>query len=104
MVESAGSPLGLFPDQQYCSGPEVPVEDGETLVLLTDGITETRSVPGHEFGAGRVLEYVKCHPRSGAKELIQYLHQTARAFAGPLNQADDASLIVARVGPESTAR
>ncbi|MEK7750453.1 MAG: PP2C family protein-serine/threonine phosphatase, partial [Acidobacteriota bacterium] len=104
LVESAGSPLGLFPDQQYCSGPEVPVEDGETLVLLTDGITETRSVSGHEFGAARVLEYLKCHPRTGASELIQSIHQAARAFAGGQDQADDASLIVARVGPKVTAR
>ena len=44
------------------------------------------------------------HPRSGAKELIQYLHQAARAFAGGQDLGDDASLIVARVGPETTAR
>jgi sigma-B regulation protein RsbU (phosphoserine phosphatase) len=99
LVESSGPPLGLFPDQQFCSGPEISVEGGETLVLLTDGITEAPSVPGHEFGAGRVLEYVKGHPRSSASELIQGIHRAARAFAGGQDQGDDATLIVARVGP-----
>jgi len=104
LVESSGPPLGLFPGHEYHSGPEIPVEGGETLVLLTDGITEASSVPGHEFGAGRVLEYVKCNPRSSASELIQSIHQTARAFAGGQDQSDDASLIVARAGPEAAAR
>jgi sigma-B regulation protein RsbU (phosphoserine phosphatase) len=103
-VESSGPPLGLFPGHQFYSGPEIPVEGGETLVLLTDGITETSSIPGHEFGAGRVLEYVKCHPRSSASELIQSIHQAARAYAGGQDPSDDATMIVARVGPEAAAR
>ena len=41
VLASTAPPLGAFPDQQFCSGPAVPLEHGDIIVLLTDGITES---------------------------------------------------------------
>jgi sigma-B regulation protein RsbU (phosphoserine phosphatase) len=48
-VVENGLLLGLFPEQTY-SAVELPVEPGDKAVLYTDGILETRSPSGQEFG------------------------------------------------------
>jgi sigma-B regulation protein RsbU (phosphoserine phosphatase) len=40
VLASTAPPLGILPDEQFCSGPAVPLEHGDIIVLLTDGITE----------------------------------------------------------------
>jgi sigma-B regulation protein RsbU (phosphoserine phosphatase) len=48
-VVENGLLLGLFPEQTY-SAVELPVEPGDKAVLYTDGILETKSPSGQEFG------------------------------------------------------
>jgi len=44
-----------LPDQEFCSGQVVPLEDGDTIVLLTYGITKAINVDGVAFGAEGTL-------------------------------------------------
>jgi serine phosphatase RsbU (regulator of sigma subunit) len=71
---------------------------GETLILLTDGVVETSSPDGPQFGNERVLEYCRLHLDASARALIEGIHGAAREFAGGQDQQDDISLIVVKAG------
>ncbi|MFH1573290.1 MAG: SpoIIE family protein phosphatase [Acidobacteriota bacterium] len=97
VLASTAPPLGLFPDQECCSVHVVPLEHGDTILLLTDGITESTDVDGHEFGAEGALDFIRCQQKSTASELVQKLHLAARSFAGGSPQMDDALSVICKV-------
>jgi PAS domain S-box-containing protein len=96
LLEASGPPLGLFPNQQFTGGPEVALEAGGTLILLTDGVAETSSPDGQPFGNERLLECFRNRPDARAVELIEAVHGATREFAGGQDQQDDITLIVAQ--------
>jgi sigma-B regulation protein RsbU (phosphoserine phosphatase) len=97
VLASSGMPLGIFPSPPFHAGPAVPLEHGDTLLLLTDGITESTSVDGTRFGATGALAFIRSRPESTAADLVHGLHHAARPFAGAVPQADDVTLAVCRV-------
>lgn len=103
VMESIGPPLGLFPDHEFSSSPVIPLEDGETLVLVTDGVTEAVRGDGGEFGADGVLELVRRHPQLSARELAQAIGEAVRTFSGGEPQRDDVTAVICKVSP-TTAR
>jgi PAS domain S-box-containing protein len=98
VVDSTGPPLGMFPDLDYSSSRIIPLEEGDTMVLLTDGITEAMRDDQDEFGAQRALDYLRSHLQMSAAELVQGLHDAARAFSGDGPQQDDIASVICRVG------
>jgi phosphoserine phosphatase RsbU/P len=97
VMESTGPPLGLFAGSQSCSSPAIPLDYGETLVLLTDGVTEAANKDEVQFGADRVFRFIERHPRSSAAELVQGIHETVRAFTGGGPPSDDITSVICKV-------
>jgi len=50
-----------------------------------------------EFGADRVLEYVRAHRQDSARELAEGICRAARSFAGDNPQQDDVTGVIVRV-------
>ncbi len=78
---------------------EVPVSEGDLLVLFTDGVTEARLPDGSEFGVEGIIEVVRAlrpseSPDDVAESLLSALRDRCRL---PLK--DDATVVVVRVGP-----
>jgi PAS domain S-box-containing protein len=97
VLASTAMPLGIFPDQQFSSGCAVPLEHGDTILLLTDGIKETVDVDGAMFGTEGALDFIRCRQQSTAGELVQGLYRTARTFAGVAPQKDDMLSVICKV-------
>jgi sigma-B regulation protein RsbU (phosphoserine phosphatase) len=97
VMESTGPPSGLFADSQFCSSPAMPLGYGETLVLLTDGITEAANNVEAQFGADRALEFIKCHLQNSAAELVRGIHETVQAFTGGGPPSDDITSVICKV-------
>ena len=97
MLASTAPPLGIFPDQQFDSGSSVPLEHGDTILLLTDGITESTDVDGAMFGTEGALDFIRCHQQSTAGELVQGLYRAARTFTGDTPQLDDIMSVICKV-------
>jgi phosphoserine phosphatase RsbU/P len=89
VMKSTGPPLGIFAASQYCSSPAISLDYGETLILLTDGVTEAANNSEVQFGADRALEFVRCHPLNSAAELVRGIHETVQAFTGGGPPSDD---------------
>jgi serine phosphatase RsbU (regulator of sigma subunit) len=98
VMDSTGPPLGMFPDRDYSSTRIIPLEDGDTIVLLTDGVKEATREDEVEFGAQRVLDFLRAHLGDPAAQLVQALHDAAIAFSGDVPQHDDIASVVCKVG------
>jgi sigma-B regulation protein RsbU (phosphoserine phosphatase) len=97
VIESTGPPSGLFAGSSFCTSPAIPLDYGETLVLLTDGVTEAANNDEAQFGAGKALEFIKCHSQNSAAELVRGIYETVRAFSGGTPPSDDITSVVCKV-------
>jgi serine phosphatase RsbU (regulator of sigma subunit) len=93
-LDSTCTVLGLFKEWD-CSFAECPVCPGDTLVLYTDGITESFGVTGEEFGEQRLIEVLRCNCDSPPQRLLDIIVDEVRRFS-PSEQHDDITLIVAK--------
>jgi PAS domain S-box-containing protein len=103
VLDSTGPPLGMFPDRDYSSSRIIPLEQGDTIVLVTDGVTEATRAEQDEFGAQRALEFLRSHLDEPAAQLVQGLYDAARAFSGDGHQEDDIASVVCKVGAVADA-
>jgi len=90
-IGSSGLPLGIMERGAYRT-EECRLENGDLVLLYTDGFTEAEDPEGNEFGVPRVIETLK-HVSGGAKEAADALFEAIHSFAEgrPLN--DDATLV-----------
>jgi PAS domain S-box-containing protein len=97
VLASTAPPLGIFPDQEFSLAPPVSLVQGDTLVLLTDGITESMDAQECPFGAEGALSFIGCRQQCSAGELVHGLYLAARAFTGDAAQKDDMTALVCKV-------
>ena len=93
-LESTGTVLGLFSEWD-CSVNESQLLPGDTLALYTDGITESFSEAGDEFGEQRLTEALLKHRDLPPSNLLAAIVEEVRRFS-PGEQDDDITLIVAK--------
>jgi phosphoserine phosphatase RsbU/P len=81
--QEAGLPLGIMPDITYETEEHV-FRGGDTLVLFTDGVTESTSEGGEMFGAERVVEALSRGPSKPAflgQRLVSAVSEHAKGAA-----------------------
>ncbi|MFI5113825.1 MAG: PP2C family protein-serine/threonine phosphatase [Terriglobales bacterium] len=93
-LDSTCTPLGLF-KQWDCSIEECHLLAGDTLALYTDGITESFSEAGREFGEQRLIDALWRHRALSSRELLTAVVEEVRRFSAE-EQYDDITLIVAK--------
>jgi serine phosphatase RsbU (regulator of sigma subunit) len=93
-LDSTGTVLGLFEDWK-CETDERDLRAGDTLVLYTDGVTESFNASGEEFGEDRLLSVLQANVSAPTHEIVSTVVQEVRAFS-PHEQHDDITLIAAK--------
>jgi serine phosphatase RsbU (regulator of sigma subunit) len=93
-LDSTCTPLGLF-KQWDCSIGEHHLLAGDTLALYTDGITESFSGAGEEFGEQRLIDALWRHRALSSRALLTAVVDEVRQFS-PEEQRDDITLIVVK--------
>lgn len=91
---STSTVLGLFAEWDCCSLEERQLFPGDTLLLYTDGATESSNEAGEEFGEQRLLEVMRRHRGLSSQDLIDAIVQEVRQFTRG-EQQDDITLIAA---------
>lgn len=94
-LEGGGLPLGLFCEGTYAA-ETLKLERGDSLLLYTDGLTETRSPAGEEFGEGRVAELAARSHAMPAGRFIEDCVATLDEFRRGERPLDDLSLMLIR--------
>ena len=93
--ETGGLILGLFPHATY-EEETVQLEDGDTLVVFSDGVTEALNEAGDEFGEERLLGCIDEHLGCATDVLLDRILATVRNFAASAIQNDDVTALVLR--------
>src|SRR5262245_8323443 len=93
-LESTSTVMGMF-EHWDCAIEECQLSPGDTLVLYTDGATESSNLAGEEFGEERLVETLKQNRELFSQELLATLMGQLRLFS-PHEQADDITLVVAK--------
>ncbi len=72
----------MMPNTVYGVTENLSLEDGDIVVFLTDGITETEDPSGNPFGADAAIDVVRAHLEASAHGLVRHLRDATRDFAG----------------------
>jgi sigma-B regulation protein RsbU (phosphoserine phosphatase) len=93
---TAGGPVvGLLPDARY-EEESLKIEQGDTLVMFTDGVIEARNAADEEFGEERLLGGLANLPDVNPDAVLEQTFEAIRSFCKQTDQADDISMTVAR--------
>lgn len=95
-IKSGGVALGMVPDNsKLIKETDLPLQDGDFVVLYSDGITEALNDKGERYGLENLkAALVEYAPRYGAEGLNYHLAKDVGNFVGNSPQADDMTLIV----------
>jgi serine phosphatase RsbU (regulator of sigma subunit) len=91
---STSTVVGLFQEWNL-STEERSLSAGDTFKLYTDGVTESFSDAGEEFGEHRLIESLRRHRYQPSPALISSILDDLKKFS-PHEQSDDITLIVAK--------
>jgi sigma-B regulation protein RsbU (phosphoserine phosphatase) len=94
-IGSTGLPLGMFAASRYAVH-RVNVEPGDSLLFFTDGLSETRSANGEEYGINGLSVAAANNRGLAPTELAAACFKDIGAFGSGTRQADDQTLMVVR--------
>jgi sigma-B regulation protein RsbU (phosphoserine phosphatase) len=106
MPAKANLPLGVFPDTHY-EEQSCTLSPGTTLLLYTDGLTESKNVQRKQFGRDRVVKVLESYVHSGdgkLDSLVSSLSKAAHKFAGDAPQSDDLTMLAVHFDPGDILR
>jgi phosphoserine phosphatase RsbU/P len=102
ILDKGGPPLGMFPVTDYVSGRTL-LQEGDVLVLYTDGILDALNTNQEEFGEERLRDIVRSSQFLSAAEIRQRVVSRVDAFTAGCPQWDDITLLVVKVKADSAA-
>lgn len=87
-------PLGMFPDITYEEG-QVRIDDGDALLLYSDGVTDATRPDGEFFGDERLASVWGGCPDGPPARAVDRILEQVRSFRGIEPQSDDITVMVA---------
>jgi sigma-B regulation protein RsbU (phosphoserine phosphatase) len=94
-VKNLGTALGFDPGLEF-ERTELRFQEGDALVLYSDGVTEAFNSREECYGNERLLAEAGSLARLGAPALATELLRKVRAFADGAPQSDDIAILVLR--------
>lgn len=91
-LRPSGAAIGLVEDPQF-HNEQIQLQVGDTLLLYTDGVTETFNDGNEEFGYERLTELAYKNLGQPAKTLIRELQYALQDFSNRQPLADDVTVI-----------
>jgi len=92
-----GFPVGLEPDiGDFVDTKRVPFNDGDLLILYTDGITEAENPSGEFFGLDRLCDSARRHRLGRADQVKDGIIADLMQYIGTQKLHDDITLVVLR--------
>ena len=100
-LESTGPVAGLLPDATYrCV--DVQLNDGDHVVIYSDGVTEYENRADEQFGESRLRELLAVSTAATAKETCTTIANALHAFGEGRAVNDDLTMLAAvRTSPAS---
>ncbi len=97
LLKVKGIPLGVSPDSKYMED-KISYNNGDILVLYTDGVTEAMNQAGDEFEIERLKEVIINSKNLSAKNILDNIFKSVKTFTQGTPQFDDITLLVIKFG------
>jgi sigma-B regulation protein RsbU (phosphoserine phosphatase) len=98
VFESNTLPVGMFCNQEFTAS-RTRLSPGDTLVLYTDGISETLNDADEEFGTQKLRTLLEDHRLSCPNQLIEACRRHVDQFRGDRERFDDETLLAIQYAP-----
>jgi sigma-B regulation protein RsbU (phosphoserine phosphatase) len=95
-LDSTSLPLGIFPESEFYSSGQLVLEEGDLILMLTDGVTECQNYEEDFFGDKRALQVVTAERQSDAEQIVDKLYEAIQEFALDSPPCDDMTAVVAK--------
>ena len=95
-LDSGGLVLGIMEDTEHKT-ETVALEDGDTILLYTDGLIDAMNFEKELWGKERMLEAVKQCQGCPADQLVRNILAYRRRFVGLTRQIDDTSIVTVKL-------
>jgi len=102
-LSGGGLPLGVMEGYEYESHKTV-LEDGEILVMATDGVWEARDPGGRMFGKERMLANIRENAHKNAEGIRRALMQAVEEYQINGQEDDIAVVVVKKTGGNAMAK
>jgi sigma-B regulation protein RsbU (phosphoserine phosphatase) len=96
ILAAKGIALGVMPVIDL-EEKKITLHAGETVLLYTDGVTESVNMKNEQFGQSRLIKLVENNQSLSAHELIRLIEKEVIAFSEGQPQFDDLTLMVLKV-------
>jgi sigma-B regulation protein RsbU (phosphoserine phosphatase) len=94
-IDATGLPLGMFSSATYTT-ETLRLEPAQSLVLYTDGLSESRDADGIEYGERRLREFVESQYHLNPVEFLAAFLNDLQTHSADGQPADDLTLMVIR--------
>ncbi len=95
-LKNSGMALGIDADERIGQGAPFEMGAGHVLLVLSDGIVESRNRASELFGLDRVLDTTRRHLRSNAAEIVTAIREAAEEHREGLAPQDDMTIVVVK--------
>jgi sigma-B regulation protein RsbU (phosphoserine phosphatase) len=92
-LEAGGLPIGLFAESAY-QGGKTRLENGDWLVIFTDGVVEAVNSKDEEYGEPELIRLVDRESASAPAELLRRLWTELDLYVGNTPQHDDITCLL----------
>jgi sigma-B regulation protein RsbU (phosphoserine phosphatase) len=92
-LDVGGLPVGLMPGISYDEA-RVQFQEGDVLVIYSDGITESVNMEDEEFGEARLIEVVKNNLHRSASGIRDRIEEAVSRFVGKAAAVDDMTVMI----------
>lgn len=92
-LEPGGFCLGMFPSVVY-EAREASLDVGDSVILYTDGITDSRDKDDREFGEERLIELVRQAGTRSAEKIVETVCGELSSFTAGAPAFDDMTLVI----------
>ncbi|HEY8666866.1 MAG TPA: SpoIIE family protein phosphatase [Tepidisphaeraceae bacterium] len=99
-LDSSQLPLGVEEDPEDEGEQRIVLENGDLMVLLTDGFYEFQNAGGDQFCKERVGEVILAHHLRPAKEILTELLAATSSFGNGAPQLDDMTALIIKRQPK----
>ncbi len=97
-LATGGIVLSIMEDFPY-EEETVPLQEGDCVVIYSDGVTEAINPSQEMFGEARLAQVIRDHRGATSGEMIEHIIAAVRAHAGGAPQMDDITIVAVRRVP-----
>lgn len=94
-IESTGLPIGVFCDEKFAAS-RLKLDEGDTLFLYTDGLSETLDTAGIEYGRERLTRLISGTHAEQPQAIVDACVDDLTHYRGGTPRLDDVTMMAIR--------